>query len=191
MASWFYELIPNRAKNVKAKNPSTIVIARDVMSGYVVTAGESETIGDVAAKLAKHRISGLPVVNSQEELVGVISESDIIRRFASLITESTGRKLLSSLAESLDLLAVLCKTDHEKGERVFTSLRETSVSEVMTRKVIAAESDDTIQRVAELMTKNNVNRVPIVEDGKLVGIVGRADIVKRVRSMDMTIAPKV
>ena len=61
----------------------------------------------------------------------------------------------------------------------------------MTRKVIAAKSDDTIQKVAELMTKNNVNRVPIVEHGKLVGIVGRADIVKRVQSMDMTIAPKV
>lgn len=184
-------MISNRAKNVKAENPSTIVIARDVMSGYVVTAGESETIGEVAAKLSKHRISGLPVVNLHEELVGMISESDIIRRFTHLVTESSGRKLLTSLAESLDLLAVLCKTNHEKGEKVFTSLRETPVSEVMTKRVIAAEPDDTVQMVAELMTTNNVNRVPIVEQGKLVGIVGRADIVKRVRSMDMTIAPKV
>ncbi len=184
-------MIPNRAKSVKAKNPSTIVIARDVMSGYVVTAGESETVGEVATKLSKHRISGLPVVNSQEDLVGVISESDIIRRFTYLVTESTGRKLLSTFAESVDLLSVMCKADHEKGEMVFTSLRETAVSEVMTRRVIAAEPDDTIQRIAELMTTNNVNRVPIVEHGKLIGIVGRADIVKRVRSMDRTTAPKV
>lgn len=161
------------------------------MSGYVVTAGESETLSDVATKLSKHRVSGLPVVNSQEELVGVISESDIIRRFTYLVTESTGRKLLSTFAESVDLLSVLCKTDQEKGEIVFTSLRETVVSEVMTTRVIAAEPDDTIQRIAELMTTNNVNRVPIVEHGKLIGIVGRADIVKRVRSMDRTTAPKV
>ncbi len=184
-------MIPDRQKNVKAENPSTMVIARDVMSGYVVTAGESETIGEVAAKLSKHRISGLPVVNLHEELVGMISESDIIRRFTNLVTESTGRKLLTSLAESLDLLTTLCKKNHEKGEKVFMDLRETPVSEVMTKTIIAAEPDDTIQRVAELMTTNNVNRVPIVDHGKLVGIVGRADIVKRVQSMDMTIAPKV
>lgn len=167
------------------------MIARDVMRGYVVTANEFETIGDVAAKLAKHRISGLPVVNSEEELVGMISESDIIRSFTSMVTESSGRRLLTSLAHSLDLLAALCKTDHEKGERIFATLRETPVNEVMTTRVVSARPDDTIQRVAELMTESNVNRVPIVDHGKLVGIVGRVDIVKRVHMMDMTVTPKV
>jgi CBS domain-containing protein len=178
-------------KIVKGRNQFSFVIARDVMRGYVVTADESETVGDVASKLAKHRISGLPVVNSEDELVGMISESDIIRCFTSLVTESSGRKLLSSLAQSLDLLSELCKKDHDIGEKVFTGLKETLVSDVMTTNVVAAEPEDTIQKVAELMTRNNVNRVPVVEQGKLVGIVGRADVVKRVQSMDMTIAPKV
>jgi CBS domain-containing protein len=178
-------------KVVKVGNQFVAVIARDVMRGYVVTADSSETIADVASKLAKHGISGLPVVNSEDELVGMISESDIIKHFTYLVTESSGRKLLSSLAQSLDLLAELCKKDHERGEKVFTSLKETLVSDVMTTRIVAAEPEDTIQKVAELMTKNNVQRVPVVEEGKLVGIVGRADVVKRVQSMDMTIAPKV
>ncbi|MFQ6128225.1 MAG: CBS domain-containing protein [Thermoplasmata archaeon] len=161
------------------------------MRRYVVTANDSDTIGEVAAKLAKHKISGLPVVNSEDELVGMISESDIIKRFTSMLTETTGKKYFSSLAYSLDLLAVLCRKDREKGERAFNGLRQTLVSEVMTKKIIAAKPEDTIQRLAELMTEKSVNRVPIVDEGKLIGIVGRADIVKRVPLMDMTIAPKV
>lgn len=165
--------------------------AREAMRGYVVTANYDDTVGDVAEKLAKHRISGLPVVNEREELVGMISESDIIKKFTSLATESSGRKLLTSLVHSMDLLAALCKTDHEKGEMVFDRMRKMSVSEVMTRRVISASPDDSLQTIAELMTEHNVNRVPIIEEGKLIGIVGRADVVKRVRSIDMTFAPKV
>ncbi|MFQ5909135.1 MAG: CBS domain-containing protein [Thermoplasmata archaeon] len=167
------------------------MIARDVMRRYVVTASESETISEVADKLAKHRTSGLPVVNSRDELVGMISESDIIKRFTSTITGTSGRKLLTSLAHSLDLLDTLRKEDYQKGEKLFSRLRHTPVSEVMTKKIVAASPMDTIQRVAGLMTEHNVNRVPIIDEGKLIGIVGRTDVVRRVQSMDMTTTPKV
>lgn len=167
------------------------MIARDVMRRYVVTANESDKVGDVAAKLTKHRISGLPVVNSSEELVGMISESDIIKRFTFMLAESSGKKYLTSLAHSLDLLAMLCEEDQGTGEKVYDRLRRARVSEVMTREIVAARAEDTIQRIAQLMTQKKVNRIPITDGGKLIGIVGRADIVKRVPSMGMTVTPKV
>lgn len=111
---------------------------RDVMTAKVITVRENVTKQQAARLLAQHRISGLPVVNDDDVLVGVVSELDVISK---------------------------------KGQRV---------GDIMTRNAISVAADTNLDDVSHIFVHEHIRRLPVLEQGKVVGIVSRADLVREV-----------
>jgi CBS-domain-containing membrane protein len=139
--------------------------AADVMVSNVITVGPEATVQDVAELLLANRISAVPVVGQDGELVGIISEADLIRR-----TETdTGRRQSrwrALLNGSESLAAEFVKANAHR------------VADIMTRKVIVATTDTSLHDIAAMLEKNGIKRVPVVKNRKLVGIVSRANLVQ-------------
>lgn len=150
--------------------------ARELMSTPVVTIHPEASLKDLAELMVAHGISGVPVVDRAGALLGVVSESDMMEKIEGAIAEETEAglpRLLTVLAKALD------------GSPKPTAR---SVHELMTTHVVSAGPDATVQELVHLMISYDVNRIPIVEGGRLVGIVTRADILRTLVRPDAAIA---
>jgi CBS domain-containing protein len=143
--------------------------ARDVMVTPVITVRPSSSVRDVAKILLERRISGLPVVDDNGKLVGLVSEGDLLHR-----AESGTEKRPSWWIRILAGDQVLA-TD-------FVRAHANKVADIMTTRVITATPDTPLRAIAALLEKNSIKRVPIVKDGQLVGIVSRANLIQAVAS---------
>ncbi len=152
--------------------------ASDVMTRDVVTLSPGMTLEVAAERLVQRGISGAPVVDEHGRLVGVLSESDILRRLKQIAEEHLGKRYLTSRVHSLDLLAFLGEREHAAVEEVYRRLRSSRVSEVMTRHVVAMKPTDTLEAVAAAMIEHDVNRLPVVDADRVVGIITRADLAR-------------
>lgn len=145
------------------------LLARDVMVKKVITINKNASVAELSELLIKNKISGVPVVDDSGKLVGIATEGDLIVRDADLHFPRYF-KLLDSIIylESLN-----------KFKRNLRKYLGTKVEDVMTSKVKIVKEDTPVNVVANIMVRNNVNRVPVLDnDGNLVGIITRADIVK-------------
>ena len=141
-----------------------------VMTTKVVTAAPDATVQDAAALMLSHRVSALPVVDGKEKLVGIVSEGDLMRR-SELGTERERSWWLELVTSNRTLAADYIKAHGRK------------VSELMTRKVITAKPDTPINEIALLLERHAIKRVPILDRGKLVGIVSRANLVQGIAGL--------
>ncbi|MDP3065647.1 MAG: CBS domain-containing protein [Methanobacteriaceae archaeon] len=148
---------------------------KDAMQKEVIKFQSDDRIIEVAWGLRKNRISGAPVVNEENHLVGIISEGDIMR-----LLEIHSPKINLILPAPLDLIELPVRMKYEFDEIAEDMERAASIiiGEIMTHKVITIKLEATIADAAELMDKHDVKRLPVVDDdGKLVGIVTRGDII--------------
>lgn len=143
--------------------------ASDIMSTNVVTVGANATVQDVAKVLFDKHISAVPVVGEKGELIGVVSEGDLLRRIE-----------VGSEKHRSWWLRAFMPNDTLAGEFVKSHARK--VVDVMTRSVITTGPETTISEIATLLEKNGIKRVPIVKAGKVVGIVSRANIIQALAS---------
>lgn len=150
--------------------------AADVMVRNVITIGPNAAVGEVADLLVTHRISALPVVDAGGKVVGVISEGDLVRR-AEAGTERRRSHWLEWMMPGQTLAAEFVKSHARK------------VSDVMTRRVISVTSDAPLSEVATTLERNGIKRVPVVDNGKLVGIVSRANLVQALACLYKRAAP--
>lgn len=138
---------------------------RDLMTLEVVTVHPTTPIKEVARLLVEHRISGVPVVDDEGRVVGVVSEGDVIIKEQG--TDSAGRRPLARIfgdspARRAQLAKVLALT----------------AGDAMTTPAITVVADALVGEAAATMTRRHINRLPVVEDDRLVGLVTRADIVR-------------
>jgi CBS-domain-containing membrane protein len=144
--------------------------ARDVMVSPVVTVKPTCSVQEVAKLFLEHRISGVPVLDDQGKLVGIVSEGDLLHRVEAG-TERQHSWWLRIVAGDGTLAADYAKAHARK------------VADVMTRNVIAAAPETPLNEIAMLLEEHSIKRVPVVRDGQLVGIVSRANLVQAVASM--------
>jgi CBS domain-containing protein len=145
------------------------MIASDVMVSTVISVGPDARVQDVAELLLRNRISAVPVVGAEGQILGIVSEGDLMNRPEA----KTARRKpwwLNAVASN-DSLAV----DYVKAH----SCR---VTDVMTRDVITAPPNTSVAEVAAILEKNRIKRVPIVAHGKIVGIVSRANLLQALAS---------
>src|SRR6266540_3116635 len=136
---------------------------RDVMVAPVITVSPSSTVQEVAKLLLDERISAAPVLDSEGRLVGIVSEGDLLHR----VEAGTKRRRswwLQALTGNNTLATEYIKAHARK------------VADVMTRDVITASLQTPLHEIATLMEKNAIKRVPILENGHVVGIVSRANL---------------
>ncbi len=152
--------------------------AADVMTRDVLMLTPEMTLERAAERLVQRGISGAPVVDERGHLVGILSESDILRQLQRIAEETLGKRYLASRVHSLDLLAFLGERDHVAVEAVYRQLRASKVSEVMTTHVHGVAPTDTLETVAAAMIEHDVNRLPVVDAGRVIGIITRADLAR-------------
>jgi len=143
--------------------------AADVMVSNVITVGPNARVEDVAKILLDNRISAVPVVSEMDELVGIVSEGDLIHR-AEAGTERRRSWWLEYFCSKQTLAAEYVKSHSHKAV------------DVMTRRVITARPDTPLGEIANLLEKNHIKRVPITQGGRLVGIVSRANLLQALAS---------
>ena len=141
--------------------------AADVMTKAVVAIDPGAPIAQAIRLMAAHRISGLPVLDRDGQLVGMLTEGDLLRRAET----GTG-------GDPAGWFGCMVMPGRTAARYIRTHARH--VDEVMTGNVVAVAEDTPLQHVVELMRRHRVRRVPVVRDGRLVGVVSRADIVGKV-----------
>lgn len=145
------------------------LLAKNIMVKKVITIKKDASIEKLSELLLKNKISGVPVVDDDGKLVGIATEGDLIVRDSDLHFPRYF-KLLDSIIylESLN-----------KFKSNLKKYLGTKVEDVMTAKVRTVRENTPVSEVANIMIRNNVNRVPVLNrKGDLVGIITRADIVK-------------
>lgn len=145
------------------------MLVKDIMSKDVVTVYETNTIEEVARIFIDKKISGVPVVDSQKKLVGIISEGDLVFQQKKL-----NPPVFLSFFDGVIQVGKSAFFDEIKKISAFL------VKDLMTKEdLIVAREDADLSDVASLLIENKVNRIPIVnEENKVVGIVTRYDIIK-------------
>lgn len=142
--------------------------ASDIMTPRVISAGPDTPIAELVSLMLANRISAVPIVQDGA-LVGIVSEGDLIRR-AETATEPKRSRWLE-LATSVTTLAHDYAKSHGRRAR-----------EVMTADVISVAPDAPIADIAALLEKHHIKRVPVVDQGKLVGIVSRSNLLQALAS---------
>lgn len=143
-----------------------------LMTSDVVTTRPETSLRDAATLLVQHRISGVPVVDDEGTVVGVLSEADLLVKAGG---PASGGRLLGWLLETDD------------GEKI----RAHTVGEAMSAPPITIRPDRPVHEAARLMAAEGINRLPVVADGKLVGILTRADVVRAFTRTDAEIAEEI
>jgi len=137
--------------------------ARDIMASPVITVDPDTAVRDIAALLLRHAISAVPVLE-QRKLVGIVSEADLMHRH-EIGTASKGKGWLRLLS-----------VDHSATDYVRS--HATHASDIMTTDVAWVAPSTPLGEIASLLERRGVKRVPVLDSGRLVGIVSRSDLVR-------------
>jgi len=141
---------------------------KDIMSKKPITVSPETEILHATKLLLENRINGVPVVDEAGKLVGILCQSDLIAQQKKLP--------VPSFFTFLDGLIPL--TSMKQLEKEVQKIAATTVAQAMTPKPVSVSPDTGIEAVAALMVDNNFHTIPVVEEGKLVGIVGKEDILR-------------
>jgi CBS domain-containing protein len=140
-----------------------VVTVEDVMTRDVITVSPATPIHEAARLMVKHRVSGLPVIDAEGHLVGIISDGDLIVRQPRQ-KETPWWHLFFTKGEQI--------------AREYQRAVGTTVGEVMTQPVVTISPVWGIEVAASILDTRDFRRLPVVLDGRLVGIVSRADVIK-------------
>lgn len=139
------------------------MLARDVMTTPVLAVRPETAVQDIAALLLECRISAVPVADDEGRVHGIVSEGDLMNR-----ADAGTRHRRSWWLEMLN--------GPEEQSRQYLRTHGQRAEDVMTREVVAVTEDAPLPKVAALLEKHHVKRVPVLREGKLIGIVSRADL---------------
>ena len=142
-----------------------MLTAADVMTGDVVSVGPDKPVRDIAELLYTRRISGVPVVDANGGVIGIVSEGDLIGHAA--IVGEQHRSWWLSLFE-----------DESVPARDYVKAHGRTARDVMTTNVVSVEETATLAEIAETLHRHRIKRVPVVRGGKLVGIVTRGNLLR-------------
>jgi CBS-domain-containing membrane protein len=142
--------------------------AKDIMTRDVITVSPDMEIVNATEVLLKNHINGVPVLDNNDLLVGILCQSDLISQQKNIP--------VPSLFTFLD--GVIPLTSTKKFEKIIQKIAAITVADAMTKNPVSVQPDTDIGVIAELMVDKNFHSLPVVEDGKLVGIIGKEDVLQ-------------
>jgi CBS domain-containing protein len=141
--------------------------AKDIMTKDIITVKPATTIEDLAHILIKHQISGTPVVDEDGNLIGIVTENDLI---------SKNKKL--HIPTILRLFDAFIPLGTSRLEEEIKRMAAFTVGEICTRNVVTCDEDMSIEDVATMMTEKKIHLLPVLKERRLVGIIGKKDLIK-------------
>ena len=144
-----------------------MLTAKDIMTKDVITVKPDTTVEELARLLMDNKISGAPVVDDTAGMVGIVTENDLIRK--------NKRLHIPTVIRLFDAYIML---GSESMEQEIKSISAISVDEIYTEEVVSIQEDTTIEEIATIMAEQHIHLLPVLRDGDVVGIVGKADMVR-------------
>jgi CBS domain-containing protein len=142
--------------------------AKDIMTEKVVTVTPQTTVGQLAKLLMENNINGAPVVDADNNLIGVVTENDLIYQQKKVH--------IPTVINILDSVIYLESPERMKEEmKKITGL---TVEEIYTKKVKTVDRETSLEEIATIMAEKKIHTIPVVEGNRLVGVIGRGDIIK-------------
>jgi len=150
-------------------------LVKDYMKRKVITVKPTDSIFKVAETLSKHHISGTPVVNKRK-VVGIITETDIVK-FMKLDLSKTHAELVAE-PHALTVVILALIKDQLGVKKHLEKMSKIKVSDFMTKEVISVPPDENILEAAALLDKHHIDRLPVINKGRLGGIISRCDLIR-------------
>jgi CBS domain-containing protein len=142
----------------------------DVMTTNVFTVRPDTSVQEIAQILSERNISGVPVVDAAGQLVGIVSEGDLLHRIETGTERRVHRRRRSWWLDRFE--------SEEELARDYVKSHGRTAEDVMTREVVTVRDTTDLAEVANLLETKRIKRAPVVKDGRLVGIVSRANLVR-------------
>lgn len=142
--------------------------AKDLMTKDVITVNPSTTIEELSKKFIEHNISGVPVVNDAGDLIGIVTENDLISR--------DKRLHIPTVMRLFD--AFIPIENPGKLEKEIKRMAAAVVGDISVKKVITVTEDTSAEDIATIMSEKKVHLIPVVEGKKIKGIIGKADMIR-------------
>ena len=136
----------------------------EIMTTGVKTAKKDTSVKEIANTMCLNKISGLPIVDDDEKIIGIVSEKD----------------LLSRMFPDMATIAAEGRPDFEALEKEYADTLELVAGDIMTSAVSTVTPDMPIMKAASMMCVNKIRRIPVAEDGKIVGIISIGDVHKAI-----------
>jgi len=141
--------------------------AKDIMTKDVITVKPEATVEELARLLMNNKVSGVPVTNDNKKLIGIVTEND-------LITQNK-RLHIPTVIRLFDAFILLGSGRMEEEIR---KMAATTVDEICTKKVVSITEETTLDEIATIMAEQHVHLLPVLRESMVVGIVGKADMVR-------------
>lgn len=141
--------------------------AKDIMTKEVITVKPETTIEELARLLMKQQISGAPVVDDKGKIVGIVTENDLISKNSRL-----------HIPTILRLFDAYIPLGTSKMESDIRKMAASTVEDICTKEIITVDEEASVEYIATIMTEKRIHILPVVREGKLVGIIGKKDMIK-------------
>jgi CBS domain-containing protein len=145
-----------------------MLLAKDIMTREPITIHRSASLRELSKLLAEKGITGVPVVDEEKRLLGMISMRDLMMEEVRSLSENLDYQ------DIYELFSSALNVEESEG----TSVRQLWVEELMARKVYTASETTPVREICRIMYMYNVHRIPILRDEKLVGLVTAMDVVR-------------
>lgn len=154
------------------------MLVKNVMRKNVICLKENESLESTLKKFVRNDISGAPVLDINNNVIGIVTEADVIRTIDAY-TPEIHFDTHSSFAVILAMLKK--KPTFESIRKEIIGGKKIKVKDFMKKEVVSIKPEDDIFNAARLINKHNIKRLPVIKDGKLVGIISRGDIIKALK----------
>ena len=148
---------------------------KDIMSTDVLFLLEDNTVAEAIRLFGKRNIGGAPVIDGSGNLVGMLTDADIFKNLRLKYKQYNISFPTGVGMPSVDFKSTVSYTEIKKA---YKDLAQTKVKDIMATKVIVAKPEDEVEVIVPLLVDNRINRLPVVEKGKVVGIISRGDIIR-------------
>ena len=146
--------------------------AKDIMTKEVITVTADVTIEGLARIFTRHDISGAAVIDAEGKLIGIVTENDLIKMEQKLH--------IPTVINIFD--AVIYLGSSKRFEEDIKRMAATKVEDIYRKDIVTITESSTIEEIATIMSEKDIHHLPVVKKGKLVGIVGKKDIVRAIAS---------
>jgi len=148
-----------------------MLTAQDIMTRDVVTVREDMSVKELAQLLSDRKISGVPVVDDKENLIGIVTENDLI--------DQTKKVHIPTVMALFDSFVYL--ENPERLEKDLKKMSASTVGDISSSKVITAKTDTPVDELATTMSEKKVHTLPILDqDGNMMGVIGKSDIIRTI-----------
>ncbi len=143
---------------------------KDIMTKKVIFVKLDTKIAEIAKLLFDNRLSGMPVIDAEKKVIGIITEADLISQDTKIH--------IPSYIQFLEKINCAKKEKNDKMKKQCEKIIDIRARDVMTENTICVNPETTLEELADIFIKNRINPIPVMENNKLAGIVSRADLIK-------------